>query len=194
MNKSEFLKKLKSSLTRMTKEERERTLSYYSELIDDRIDSGATEEEAVGALGNIDEITAQILRDAEEQGTLKPERKPVNTTLLIVGSPLWVPLLIAALSVIFSLYVTVWAVLFSFWASVFAFAVSALGGVVGGSVYLVFNLPVALTLLGSGLVLAGLALALVTPMIHLTRLVIKLSVTMWLKIIKAIKAIFGGAE
>ena len=40
MSKKEFLKRLKQSLGNLPSDERVKTLDYYSELIDDRIESG----------------------------------------------------------------------------------------------------------------------------------------------------------
>ena len=64
MDKREFLKALELALQPIDKTEREQTLAYYEEIIDDRCDSGMTEKEAVYSLGSIEEITRPILEDA----------------------------------------------------------------------------------------------------------------------------------
>ena len=64
MDKREFLKALELALQPVDKEEREQTLAYYEEIIDDRCDGGMTEAEAVYSLGSIEEITRPILEDA----------------------------------------------------------------------------------------------------------------------------------
>ena len=64
MDKREFLKALELALQPIDKEEREQTLAYYEEIIDDRCDGGMTEAEAVYSLGSIEEITRPILEDA----------------------------------------------------------------------------------------------------------------------------------
>ena len=63
MDKKEFLKALDVALQPIDKNEREQTLAYYEEIINDRCDSGMSEEEAVYSLGSIEEITRPILED-----------------------------------------------------------------------------------------------------------------------------------
>ena len=50
MRKQEFLNQLAAALAGMDREERYRTLSYYDELIDDRMEDGQDEEQAVACL------------------------------------------------------------------------------------------------------------------------------------------------
>ena len=60
MNKKGFLEKLKSELNGYSPEEVDRSIAFYSEMIDDRIEDGADEEEAVASIGSIEEIVNQI--------------------------------------------------------------------------------------------------------------------------------------
>lgn len=68
MSEKEFLKKLSKALNTLPQDERTRTIAYYSELIEDRKEAGATEEAAVNAMGDIDNIATEILSDAKERG------------------------------------------------------------------------------------------------------------------------------
>ena len=52
MTKQLFLNELSAALHGLSREERYRTLSYYDELIDDRVEDGQSEEEAVESLGS----------------------------------------------------------------------------------------------------------------------------------------------
>ena len=63
MNKYEFLGRLRERLAGLPPKDIDASLDYYAELIADRIEDGMSEEEAVAALGTIDEIVAQILED-----------------------------------------------------------------------------------------------------------------------------------
>lgn len=47
MNKQEFLVKLRKGLSGLPKEDIEERLTFYSEMIDDRMEEGLSEEEAV---------------------------------------------------------------------------------------------------------------------------------------------------
>jgi DUF4097 and DUF4098 domain-containing protein YvlB len=72
MNKAEFLAELRSQIAARAPEELERTLSYFAEIIDDRIEDGMSEPEAVATL----ETPAQI---AETFGTPQSAQKKPNS-------------------------------------------------------------------------------------------------------------------
>ena len=86
MSKKEFLKKLGKELGTLPSSEREKTLAYYDELIEDRKESGATEEAAVYAMGDIKTIAAEILSDAKERGVeLKKRGMPTFVKVLLIS-------------------------------------------------------------------------------------------------------------
>ena len=84
MSKKDFLKKLKGKLKALPSFERDRTIAYYDELIEDRKEAGATEEAAVYAMGDIDNIAAEILSDAKERGVLLEKSSGAGRTVLAV--------------------------------------------------------------------------------------------------------------
>ncbi len=192
MNKAEFLRKLRSALSRLKKDERRRTLEYYSELIDDRIDAGESETDAVAALGSIERISHQILADAAEQGNLRPDAKPLNTTLLILGSPIWVSLMLVAFAVLLSIFVAIWSVVITFIATDFALVVGGLGCILGGS--LSGTLNSALFIVGVGCFSAAIGLSLFYPVKLLTDLCVKLVKWSVRMIARLFKKIFGKPE
>ena len=59
MNKQEFLIELKQHLKGIAPEDISGSIEYYSEMIDDAVEDGMTEEEAVASLGDMDEIEKQ---------------------------------------------------------------------------------------------------------------------------------------
>ena len=63
MNKQDFMAALQKKLAGLPKEDREERLSFYSEMIDDRIDDGLTEEAAVAEIGPVDQVFRQIMED-----------------------------------------------------------------------------------------------------------------------------------
>lgn len=140
MTKIQFLLALNKKLAGLPQKEVEERLSFYNEMIEDRVEEGFSEEEAVAAVGDIDEIAAQITEDipffkiAREK--IKPQRelKTWEIVLLAVGSPIWFSLLIAAASVVFSLYVVLWSVIVSLWAVFASLAGCVLGFLAGGIV------------------------------------------------------------
>jgi len=133
MNKQAFIKSLRKKLSPMPRHEREEQLTFYSEMIDDRMEEGLSEEEAVAAIGNIDDIASQILTDAsalpfEEE---RPKRQPLKgweILLLVLGSPLWVSLLAAGGSIILALVIVAWSVVLTLWVVCLPFILFGLFG------------------------------------------------------------------
>ncbi|MBO4289240.1 MAG: hypothetical protein J5865_03965 [Lachnospiraceae bacterium] len=83
------------------------------------------------------------------------------TALLILGFPLWFPLLIAGAAVVFSFYVVLWSLIAALWAVEIAFAVSALGCLATAVIQLFRGeLLTAGAMLGAALVCGGLAVLL----------------------------------
>ena len=165
MNKTEFLLDLTEKLSPLPGEEIADRWDYYSEMIDDRMEEGLTEEQAVAALGSVEEIAAQILGEIPlgtlVKAKLKPRRalRAWEVVLLVLGSPVWLPLLAAALIVILAVYVSLWAVVISLYAADLALAVSAAACAASAVIYTVGgNLATGAFLFGGGLVLAGLAI------------------------------------
>lgn len=150
MTKREFLVALKACLSGLPKDEVEQQVNYYSEMIDDRMEEGLSEEEAVSQIGDLEEI------EIPQPEKKKRRFKAWELALLIAGFPVWLPLLISAIAVAFSLYVSWWAVLVSLWAAFGSFAACGVAGVVGGIV-LCFKSLSGLFLIGAGLVCTGLA-------------------------------------
>lgn len=133
-----FLARLEQELFSLPAEERKDRLAFYGEMIDDRVEEGMTEEEAVAAIGTVDGVVAQIIADTPLTTLVKEKIKPKRRlkgweiTLLIVGSPVWLSLLTAALAVVVALWVSLWAVVVALWAVFAALVGSAVGGIVGG--------------------------------------------------------------
>lgn len=140
MRKQEFLETLKRKLSGLSKQDIEERLCFYSEAIDDRTEDGLSEEEAVAEIGDVNEIASQIIaetpfiRIAKER--IMPERrlKPWEITLLVLGSPLWLSLIIAAVAVVFSACAAVCALIVSVWSVFIALVAGVFGGVFAGAV------------------------------------------------------------
>ncbi len=60
MTKKAFLRALRKSLKELPPEDKNKSIEYYGEMIDDRIEEGVAEEEAVAALGTVEKICAEI--------------------------------------------------------------------------------------------------------------------------------------
>ena len=165
MTKLGFLARLEQELSLLPPEERKDRLFFYGEMIDDRVEEGLTEEEAVAAIGTVDAVVAQIVADTSltvlVKEKIKPKRrlKAWEITLLAVGSPLWLSLLIAALAVVVAVYVSLWAVVIALWAAFAAMVGSALGGLCGGIVIAADgHIWTGLALVAAALVCGGLSI------------------------------------
>lgn len=221
MNKHEFAAALRRELSALPHDEMTEQLNFYSEMIDDRMEEGMTEEEAVAGIGSVEGIAAVILADraadgdpiprsekpAEEETSApcddipqqdntradgsasepkespgeKRKLRPWEIALIALGSPLWIPLLIAAAAVVFSLFValasvvlslfvTLWTVVGSFWTIPLTLGVTAIAGicavpvaVASGHWVLVLAMP------GAGCLLAGLCILSVFGCAFVTR-------------------------
>lgn len=166
MNKQEFISKLNEALRGLPDGDIAERIGFYSEIIDDKIEEGLTESEAVASVGTIDEIAAQILSDIpfsrlarERINTKKGRRSALEITLLILGSPIWLSLLIAAFAVLFSLYAAAWSVVVSLWASMVAIGAAGLAGVAFGTILAATGKALSgMALIGAGITLAGLTI------------------------------------
>ena len=165
MRKQEFLAQLRKGLSGLPPKDRDERLAFYSEMIDDRMEEGCPEEEAVGEIGSVDDIVSQILADTPLTKLVKEKIKPAKKwsaweiLLLILGSPIWLSLLIAVFAVAVSLFAVLWSVIISLWAAFGAVAACAFAGIVGGVIMACFgNVFPGVALIGAGIVCAGLAI------------------------------------
>lgn len=163
MNKQAFMDQLRNRLSGIPQEDIRRSLEFYSEAIDDRIEEGMTEDEAVAQLGSMEEVVSQIMSEAATPKIVaqKPKRKlsAWEIVLLVLGSPIWLSLLIAVFAVAVSVYAVVWSVIISLWAAAVSVASCAVAGVLVFVLYLVLGHTwQGIAMLGAGLLCAGLSI------------------------------------
>lgn len=164
MRKEEFLARLRQGLSGLPEKDAEEHVSFYSEMIEDRIEDGLTEEEAVLGVGSVEEIVTRIIKDAPkpdretEQKTPKRRLKTWEIVLVILGSPIWLSLGIAAAAVALSVYVTLWSLVVSLWAVFSSLVGCALGGIIAGAAACVGNAFAGTALVAAGILCAGLSI------------------------------------
>lgn len=165
MNKQEFIDALRAALSGLPADDVEERLSFYGEMIDDRIEDGLTEEQATADIGKIKDVAAQIIADtplskiAKER--LRPKRRwqAWEIVLLALGSPIWFSLAVAAFSVALSLYAVLWSLLISLWAVFAALVGCAVGGIAAGILFIIRkSVPSGVALLSASLLCAGLGI------------------------------------
>ena len=199
MTKHEFLEELKELLLErgLSAGEAEKSIEFYAEMIDDRIEDGMSEKEATAALGSINEIADKILYDTPLAILVKSKMKQKketqkNSTLLIIlavlGSPIWLSLFIALLAVFISFYVVVGSLILSVFTVVFAVGLSGILLLPAAVLIISENHIAVMGLVGAGLILVGLSVLLFFLAKYAASGLIRLSAM----IIKGIKSLFIG--
>lgn len=125
MTRNEFLLRLDACLVSMGDQDRKAMVRFYAEQLDDRIDDGMTEEEAVASLEAPEEIAANLNQLNEEHLAAQAEATPaiiqkVNKTpgwakalliiALVLTSIIWIPVLAAIIVTLLSIYLLLWAI------------------------------------------------------------------------------------
>ncbi len=197
MLKQEFLNALKEGLKGLPEKDIEERLTFYGEMIDDRIEEGRTEEEAVKEIGTVDEVVQQIVAETPLAKIVKEKIKPKRKmraweiVLLILGFPLWFPLLVAAGAVVLALYVTLWSLVIALWAIEVAFIVSAVALMIGAIVLFASGHgTTGLFALGAALIFAALSIFLFFGCVAAS----KGTVLLAKKIVIGVKNLFVGKE
>lgn len=163
MKKRDFLEELANRLAGLPQEDIQRSLDYYAEMIEDRIEDGISEENAVRAVGTPAEAASQILSEIPLPKLVKARIKPSHALriweiiLLILGSPIWLSLLIAAIAVVFATYTVIWSALIVLCAVEITFGACSVFGIFAPVFYAVQgNIGTGVAIFGMGLILAGL--------------------------------------
>ena len=164
MKKEAFLRALDKRLEGMSAEERARALEFCAESIDDRVEDGMAEEDAVTALGDVEDVARGLLADrplgAVVRERVRHESNAGRVVLLICASPLLVTFFAVGLSV----YAALWAAMIAIYAAVASLLIAGAAGALGG-VALMFLQGAApgLCICGAGLVSFALGLLLIDP-------------------------------
>lgn len=185
MNKVEFLTRLRNRLENggMSADDINDALTYYDEVF---LDAGfGKEEETADSMGSPEEVAVNLLRESGihvypapamppqnpqipypngysyAQAVQPPNQKSAGFTvamilLAILSFPIWLPILITVVAVLFSLIVALIAI-------AFGLIVGAVGLLYGGIVCLVEAPPIGMMLLGIALFITGLIILICKP-------------------------------
>ena len=187
MKKQEFLNELAAALHNLPREERYRTLSYYDELIDDRIEDGQNEEEAVSGLGDPESVAREIMGEEEEETPVSTGtgRRVWVIVLLVLGFPLWGSLLLTGLCLLLTLYILLFVPVIVLVGLALGFLAAALLGMVG-TPFLVLDvgilsggLPAGLFQLGMAVALLGLSVLSAVGLYYTTKGIVRVSKWIW---------------
>ncbi len=195
MNKTEFTNQLTAALTGLSEEDIIKSVDFYSEMIDDRMEEGMPEEEAVAALGNMDEIRSNILQEipiskiVKEKITPKRAFRPMEIVLLIMGAPLWLPLLLTLIIVCLVIYLCFWIIILSLYVVDLSTFLSGIAGIIAPFTGMATVSAGAFTV-GCGIALLGLSILLFFGFNQVTKGMFFFSK----KIVLGIKKLFVGGK
>lgn len=167
MRKNEFLSALRDRLSEIPAADVKRSLEFYGEMIDDGMEDGYSEENAVAAIGTPDEIARRIISELPLSQLVKAKVQNRRSSgageilLLILGAPLWIPLLLTAAAVMLAIYIFLWSVVISLYAVSVSSGACVLAFLVFFFLFLLQSKFVeAAALLGFSLIGIGLGIAL----------------------------------
>ena len=162
MNKTQFCALLGNKLKPyLSPKEMYKTLNFFEEMIDDRIDEGLSEEEAVSQLGDINIIVDQIL---DEHNIGKKQTKLVwrfiPRELGFINIVLLFPAWIIIFSLVVSLFIVILSIIFSIVFSIIAIFIGGILLILKSPFYLIYerNISYFLDTLGFGFVISGAGL------------------------------------
>ena len=121
MTKKKFLSKLKKRIPRSHRHNRDSIIAFYSEMIDDKIEEGLTEQEAVYDVGTVEDAISRLVSEHPESDPtqIKPEiyrpLRPFEILLIVLGSPVWISILLVSFAVILTFYLVSWTVTLCLW-------------------------------------------------------------------------------
>lgn len=163
MTKNEFLTELGKSLRGLPEEDVNRSLDYYEEMIDDQMEDGVGEEDAVASCGTVKECAESILAEIPLPKIIKERVRPKHPLrwweilLIALGSPVWLPIVLVFAVCVMVVYLVLWTVVAVLGCAVLALFAGGIGGICGGGV-LVFTgkWPAGIALIACGLICLGL--------------------------------------
>ena len=177
MKKTEFLAILRQKLYQLPPRDVEQTIEYYSEMIDDYIESGYPEETAVAKMGSVNGIACQILSGVQKPafgayGAQKQKKNGLVITLLILGFPVWFPLLVAVFCLLLTAAILIATLAMVLpWSLVISFGASAVALLMATAIILTGEgIGAAVLVLGVAFVLAALCIFSLWAALHLTKL------------------------
>lgn len=149
MDKKAFMDLLKKKMKDESYETVCQIIDYYEEMIDDLMEDGMSEVEAIASLGDIDDLLQET--KGNENVIIKDQSKKsmaMTGVLLFLGFPLWGSLLAAVLLLILSAYILIWCVPILTGSLAIAGVICFIVGIFGSFPLFIQSLPLGITQLG----------------------------------------------
>jgi len=174
MMKTTFLTELQRKLKGLPESEVMAAVAYYDEYLSEA--GPENEAAAIAELGSPAEVAAGIMGDyvyADTTGDKKTTRKGFDAIWLVVlgifASPIALPLAIFLVGLIFGILLAAVSVVFSLFLTAAIMLVAGIAYLGTGFFTLFFNIPTGFVTIGSGLVLSAVGATMMIVMIWLTK-------------------------
>ncbi len=191
MTREMFFDELRRKLKGLPKDDIETRIAFYDEMINDLMDEGLSENDAINKIGPVDKIVDEIASDTSltklVKERIRPKRKmsAMEIVLLIVGFPLWFPLLLTAFILTLVGYLLIWVLVLVMYVIEISLGAVVLSGIVVFAMTL-FEEALNYVAIGSAIFACG-AILLTFP---LAKLVTKLTINLSRNIVLGIKRKF----
>nr|WP_249436012.1 DUF1700 domain-containing protein [Paenibacillus sp. Marseille-Q4541] len=185
VTKSKFLSELAEKLKNLPQSEISKSIDFYSEIIDDRMEEGMSEEEAVNGLGNVEDIAREVMLDSTSLLKLIVPNSSLSKSdiaLLVFASPLF----IIMFALIFTFYAIVWLLIITLFLIELAFLLTGITGVVASIINFGDNIPFSLLMFFGGLICVGIGIFTFSPIKLISKKIIGLTI----RVMRKIKSIF----
>lgn len=200
MTKQEYISALRLKLKGLPSSEIEEKVEFYSEMIDDAMaEEGLSEADAVARIGNVEDVSKNIISETPLREIVKEKYKPkrklnsLEVVLLVLGFPLWFPLLITFMVLAFVIYLLTWILTIVLFAIDLSLIVAGVGSIVAGVANMAHgNLMNACFCVGVGAIAIGIGIL----FYFLAKQSIKLSFNLSKKLLLGVKlgVVSGGNE
>ena len=158
MTRQQFLEGLRQELHGLPRQEIEQTIHYYSEIIADRMEEGMSEEQAVAKMEPMHVIAKRVAADFKGGTAPRAKMTGLMIALIILGFPLWFPLLVTFVALLVVALTLVWVMVLVMWAvclGLFSGGLAAIITLLTGGFH--FGLPV-IGQIGLGMAAMGLSI------------------------------------
>lgn len=180
MNKTEYLAALEGALSGLPQEEIKKSLDFYTEILDDAVENGETEEAAVERLGSVEETAQKIINETPLAKLVKENVKKhhwsgAQIALIVILSPFWLPVAASVFAVFVSLYISLWAVAAAMFASCAGLAAGGLALAAAAVFIAASDIPKAMLSLGIGLICMGCSVFVFFASVIFSKIIIRLT-------------------
>jgi len=188
MNKYVFLTELSKKLKRLPAEERNAALAYYGEYFDEA--GPENEQKVIAELGSPAAVAAGIISEFAYKSTEPGDKKGGGLHVLwivllgVFASPVAIPIAAAVFVILLAVIIALFSVLISFAATAVGLALSGLAVAVAAFTQLPGDPSTTLFFIGTGLLCAGIGVAIGVGTFQLSRLCVKGLVKLTAKIVR----------